>query len=277
MHRMLELMLALSAILACAYFPAAACTVFNAEGNGMLLVGNNEEHEDLNGEVRFEPASYGKYGKVTFAFGPFTQGGMNEQGLVFDFWAPSAFRVPPWQPGQLLPDGKVPDRQPTFDEIWQICTQYDVTSKQMLEECTTVEEAISFFHQHYEASFGYAHILVTDRSGASAEITWDWDRNELGITRKTGAFQVIGVGRDYIVPRISSGSFEVSIDSFRDLLMNTTMDITAYSNIYDLKQGVVYVYNRRDFEHAIRFDLKTELDKGSQAYFLKDLFARRGQ
>ncbi len=240
-------MLALSVTLACASFTAAACTIFIAEGNGMLLAGNNEEHEDPNGEVRFDPVSAGKYGLITFAFGPFTQGGMNDRGLFFDCWAPNAFKLPPWQPGQLLPSGKVPDRQPTMDEMWRICTRYDVTSKQMLESCATVEEAVIFYQSHYEASFGYAHIMVADRSGASADITWDWDKNEMGVTHKSDTFQVIGVGRNYIYPRLSRDGFEVSVDSFRDLLMNTSMDATAYSYICDLKQGTVYVYVKRNY------------------------------
>ena len=270
----LMLTLALSAVFMFALNSALACTIFTAEGNGLLLAGNNEEHEDPNGEVRFEPASEGKYGKITFAFGPFTQGGMNEQGLFFDFWAPDAFKLPPWQQGQLLPDGTVPDRQPTMDEMWQICTQYDVASKQMLEKCATVEEAIDFFQRHYEASFGYAHIMVADKSGASVEITWDWDNNKLGVTRKAGSFQVIGIGRDTIFPRISSEGFEVSVESFRDLLESASMDATAYSYILDLKQGTVYVYNQRGYENPIQFSLETELAKGSRSFFLKDLFAK---
>jgi hypothetical protein len=59
---------------------------------------------------------------------------------------------------------KVPDRQPTMDEMWQICTQYDVTG-----------------------------------------------------THKSGSFQVTGVGQTYIFPRLSRDSFEVSVDSFREL------------------------------------------------------------
>jgi len=160
---------------------------------------------------------------------------------------------------------------------WQICTLYDVASKQPLEACATLEEAVAFYGQHYEASFGYSHFLVTDSSGASADITWDWARNELDVTRKSDTFQVIGIGKDYIFPRLSIDGYEPSVESFKDLLRYTSLDATAYSNIYDLKQGLVYVYNRRDYEHPILFDLKTELGKGLRSYFLKDLFTGQGQ
>jgi penicillin V acylase-like amidase (Ntn superfamily) len=111
MKKRIALALAISFIFACMLYPAYACTVFNAVGNQMLLAGNNEEHEDPNGEIRFEPAIEGKYGTITFAYGPFTQGGMNEQGLFFDTYAPNYFKASPWIPGQLLLTGELPDRQ----------------------------------------------------------------------------------------------------------------------------------------------------------------------
>lgn len=277
MKKRIALLIALSVIFASMLYPAYACTIFNAMGNGILLVGNNEEHADPNGEVKFEPSSEGKYGCITFAFGPYTQGGMNEQGLFFDCWAPVDFKLSPWIPGQLLSTGEMPDRQPTMAEMMKIYTQYDSTSKKMLETCATVEEAILFYQQYYEPVFGYAHIMIVDKTGASADITWDWAKNTMSVTHKSGSFQVIGLGRDYIYPRLDADDYEVSVDSFRELLKNTSIDITAYSNIYDLNQGVVYVYNQHDFENVVQFNLKEELDKGSHSFYLKDLFIKPGQ
>ena len=79
-----------------------------------------------------------------------------------------------------------------MDEMWQLCTQCDVTSKQMLENCVTVEEAISFYLNHYESNFEYAHIIITDRCGVSAAITWYWNKMEMRVTHKSDTFQVIG-------------------------------------------------------------------------------------
>ncbi len=274
MKKRIALMLAISFIFACMLYPAYACTVFNAAGNQMLLVGNNEEHEDPNGEVRFEPSSEGKYGTITFAFGPFTQGGMNEQGLFYDCWAPNNFKASPWIPGQLLLTGELPDRQPTLEEITELYTKYDTTSKKMLESCATVEEAVLFYQKYYEAIFGYAYMMVVDKTGASATFTWDWDQNKMLIERKSGSFQVMGIGRDYIYPRLKADNYVVSVDSFRELLKNTSLDFTAYSNICDLKKGEVYVYNHHDFDNVMQFNLEEELAKGSHSFYLKDLFVK---
>ncbi len=251
---------------------ALACTIFNAAGNGLILAGNNEDHDDPNGEVRFEPASEGKYGKITFAFGPFTQGGMNEHGLFFDFYAAADYKMSPLIKGQVLPSGEAPDKEPTMDEMIAIYTQYDVASKKMLETCTTVEEAVGFYQRNYEGTLGYGYLMVADKTGASATITWDWDQNQMRVTRKNGSFQVIGVGSKYIYPRLNGSNFEVSVDYFKDLLKNTSRDDTAYSNIYDLQQGVIYVYCQHNFDNVLQFNLTQELDKGKHAFFLKDLF-----
>jgi hypothetical protein len=47
---------------------------------------------------------------------------------------------------------------------------------------------------------------------------------------------------------------------------------TIYSNIYDLKRGLVYVYNRGDFEEAVVLDLAEELKKGQRTIELSSLF-----
>lgn len=275
MKKKISLMLALTFIFACMLSPAYACTIFNAAGNNMLLAGNNEEHEDPNGEVRFEPKSEGKYGTITFAYGPFTQGGMNEQGLFYDTYAPNYFKASPWIPGQLLLTGELPERQPTLEELTELYTKYDTTSKKMLDTCATVEEAVLFYQKYYEGIFGYAYTMVADKTGASAIFTWDWDQNKMLIERKTGSFQVMGIGKDYIYPRLNADNYEVSVDNFRELLKNTSRDDTAYSNICDLKNGEVYVYNQHDFDFVQQFNLEEELKKGSHSFYLKDLFAKK--
>ncbi len=252
---------------------ASACTIFNAAGNGMILAGNNEDHDDPNAEVRFAPASEGKFGTITFAFGPFTQGGMNDQGLFYDFFAAESFKASPLIPGQILPSGEKPDKAPSLEELLAIYTQYDLSSKKMLETCATVEEAASFYEQYYEGTLGYGYLMVADKTGASATITWDWDKNEMRVARKSGSFQVVGIGSKYIYPRLNEGNHEVSADYFKELLKETSIDITAYSNVYDLQQGIIYVYSQGDFDAVKVFDLKQELSKGSHAFYLKDLFA----
>jgi len=49
---------------------------------------------------------------------------------------------------------------------------------------------------------------------------------------------------------------------------------TIYSNVYDLSNGDVYVYYKRDFENPIKVNLETELKKGSHSYKLRTFFRK---
>jgi hypothetical protein len=46
----------------------------------------------------------------------------------------------------------------------------------------------------------------------------------------------------------------------------------VYSNIYDLKKGMIYVYNLRNFKEVVVLDLAEELKKGERRIELPPLF-----
>ena len=49
---------------------------------------------------------------------------------------------------------------------------------------------------------------------------------------------------------------------------------TLYSNIYDLKNGLVYLYYLHDFDNEVIFDLSEELKKGRHYFELPSLFGK---
>jgi hypothetical protein len=57
-----------------------------------------------------------------------------------------------------------------------------------------------------------------------------------------------------------------SVELFRDIVKATHQELpyfpTLYSNIYDLKKGLIYVYLYHDFENVVVFDIAAELAKG---------------
>ncbi len=74
---------ALWCLAAMSVFP---CTIFNASKNGRVLAGNNEDLNSTDSRVWFYPPTEGKHGYVYVGFDSYgTQGGMNDQGLFFDF------------------------------------------------------------------------------------------------------------------------------------------------------------------------------------------------
>ncbi|MDH4198716.1 MAG: hypothetical protein OEW05_14970, partial [Candidatus Aminicenantes bacterium] len=75
--------------------------------------------------------------------------------------------------------------------------------------------------------------------------------------------------------KIMSGAQGLSVDLIRDVLEKTHQEgnsLTVYSNIYDLKQGTIRVYNLRNFDEVVVFNLSEELEKGQRRLELPALF-----
>jgi hypothetical protein len=125
-------------------------------------------------------------------------------------------------------------------------------------------------------------LLIGDSTGDSAII------EPQAIIRKTGAYQVAtNFFQSEVKPeqrtddryRTAMGMFDkadtLSVDLFRDILNATHQEgdvNTLYSTIYDLKQGLIYLYYFHDFDHVVVLNLKDELAKGIHYYDIPALF-----
>ncbi len=49
-------------------------------------------------------------------------------------------------------------------------------------------------------------------------------------------------------------------------------DGTTYTSIYDLKEGIIYLYFYHDFKHVVKFNLHQELGKGDHIIRMLDIF-----
>jgi hypothetical protein len=77
--------------------------------------------------------------------------------------------------------------------------------------------------------------------------------------------------------KILSESKKLSVDLIRRILEDTHQEgraLTVYSNIYDLKRGVVYIYNLRNFKGVMVMNLSEELKKGQRDIGLGSLFQK---
>ena len=88
--------------------------------------------------------------------------------------------------------------------------------------------------------------------------------NECPCSRYQAAVQSLGTGAP------------VSVESCRDVLATTRQNggaPTQYSNVYDLKKGLIYLYHFHNFEDVVCIDLKEELKKGAHELDLPTLFS----
>lgn len=258
---------------------ASACTIFNCNRNDKVLVGNNEDWKySADVEMWFVSPTGKSYGRVLFGWKQLfffrqAQGGMNDRGLIFD-WA----LCPKSDPPKFSFDKKIA----TFS-----------LPENLLAECATVDEAITWLKQ-YNILFIRSHIMLVDKSGSSAVV--EWVDGEMRILRKEKDHQVMTnfwlshpelgnypCRRYDKVTEMMENRNEISVEYFASILRSVTEyeraedgqeSGTIYSNVYDLSNGEVHIYYKRDFENPIKVNLDAELRKGDRSHKLRSLFGK---
>jgi len=243
-----------------------ACLILFITDGKTVLVGNHEDWYARDAVLTFIPAEGKKLGMLYFDFASekTAQGGMNTAGLFFD-----GTRTPfaPYSDNDSKKDCKC--------YIW----------RKILEECATVDEALSYVEKYKIPEIEEVHILFADKKGNSAAVgIYD---GKLQIHRKTGNHQLLtnfnlndpSYGDEPPCERFAKAEKMLGSDSSatvenleKILSMTHQNDLTVYSNIYDLKSGEVYIYNRADFTRKVKFNLSNELKKGKHVVSIPSLF-----
>jgi len=256
------------------HLPVYACTAFMMVDGDRVLVGNNEDYKIPYTRVWFVPAENGQYGRVYFGYDNWSpQGGMNDQGLFCDGFMTKKQRI-------KLSVGKPKFPGPMIDT--------------MMATCANVEDVLDIFSKYNLEWMEKAQIFIVDKSGASAIIEGD------EVTRKNGSYQVVTNFRLSKIPenqrpcswptygcsrykKTEKMLLEIdrpTVAQFRDILKAThrssynIISTTQYSNTYDLKNGLVYLYYLHDFDNEIVFNLSQELKKGRHYFDLPSLFGK---
>jgi penicillin V acylase-like amidase (Ntn superfamily) len=253
-------------VVACAFSgdrESLACTVFLAADGDTILAGNNEDWHVPLTKLWFLPAEEGKHGViyVTFSDHRAIQGGMNDQGLVFDFLAV-----------------KPRDVKPTPDKLrWNAHPL-----RKVMEECATVDEAVAMLEGHNRGFMRRICVFLGDAQGNSAIVEAE------AVVRKEGNYQLATNFRQSLLPpgkatcwryrtanRMLSQADEFDVDLFQktcEAVHQEGKNSTLYSTVYDLKRKVIYLYHFHDFDNVVEFDLAEELAKGERVVEMPSLF-----
>lgn len=247
------------------------CTGFTAFNDDAVLVGNNEDYTlDCSPMIKIYPPTVDEYGRIVFCNKPYPFdnmpyyefGGMNEEGLFFDSFA-------------------VPYKHLTNPESKPVYTGWYIPN--VLKYCSTVDEALIDFNQWHHPILENNQILIADRFGDSAIIEGDI------IIRNDDDFQVITNFRlsnpedgwypcwryDTAVDMLENMN-DLSVDYFMNICNATHSEglysYTIYSNVYDLVDGVVYLYYMHDYSTVKVFNLSEEMSLGFNSFYMSDLF-----
>jgi tetratricopeptide (TPR) repeat protein len=246
--------------------PAQGCTIVMVAQGKLVLAGNNEDWKNPKTKIWFIPASNGEHGRVCVGFDDmYAQGGMNDQGLFIDA---NALRPTGWKPI----DGKATFEGDLVDTI--------------LAKCATVEEAIAFCSRYNIPGLATARFPIADKTGASVVV--EYGQGAVRYVSKTGVYQI---ATNFVISNVKDENYpctryrvadqmlknaaSVSLDLVRAVLSATHQEgqyPTVYSNICDLRNGILYLYNFHNFEEVVKFDLGAELQKGRKTYDIPSLF-----
>ena len=251
-----------------------ACTAFMMSDGENVLVGNNEDSKIPYTQVWFIPAENGRFGRVYFGYDDWSpQGGMNDQGLFFDY-----FSVPKLDIKQSIEKPRFPG--PFTDTL--------------MAKCATVGDVLEMLSKYNLEWNPKIQMFVVDKAGDSAIIEGE------AVVRNCGAYQVVTNFRLSRIPedqkpcrapawscsrykkaeKMLLDSDAPTVAHFRDILKAThrgsynLIGTTQYSNIYDLTNRLVYVYYFHDFDNKIILNLNEELKKGRHYFDLPSLFGK---
>jgi len=247
--------------------PGLGCSAVYATDGRQILVGNNEDSGQPLAKVWFVSPGEDTFGLVFFGYGDFrAQGGMNDQGLFFDFLS-VAKELP------VLLESKQPYPGANF-------IVYDAMAR-----CATVDCVVEMFEKYYDRETWALQHLFGDATGESAVIEPQAILSQRGGYQVATNFYQSTVAPDRRVlacPRYKTatemleGSPALSVEYVRDVMAAVHQDErrspTVYTNVYDLVSRVIYVYYFADYEHVVTIDLEEELAKGAHAYDLAALF-----
>lgn len=249
---------------------AKSCTVFYASDGKKVLAATNKDWNNLNTAIRVMPASEGKFGRIYFGYnipeGFQNVGGINEYGL--------------WYDGASLPGRS--DIANYFNKPeykGELC-------EKALEECQTVEEVIGLYSQYFTPHW-QGHIMWGDKDGNSVVI--EFGEKDVCFIHRKESFQLMT--NHYLLDTINTRwvkcrRFETaknmlgeysnfSVDKLvkvLDAVHQNGFTPTLYSNVYDLTNGIVYIYNYHRYTEVVKIDIAALLERGDQNIHLPGLF-----
>jgi hypothetical protein len=245
--------------------PGQGCTVVYAASGDLAFAGNNEDSYNPLTRAWFIPASDGRYGWVYFGYDDLSpQGGLNDQGLFFDgLYVPykaldASARKPDFPGGPLA----------MIDEV--------------MARSTTVDEVLAYFERYSRPGLEAGQLFFGDKFGNSAIVEGD------AIIRKKGSYQIATNfrqsenpgppyfdGRYNTADKLLSQAGNYSVERIRQVLDATHQEDhaqTVYSQVYDLKQGLIYMYLFHDYRNVTILNLADELAKGPHMVSFASLF-----
>lgn len=242
---------------------ASACSIFACSHNGKVLVGSNEDGDFPYSFVRTIPSTDNSYGAIFFGTVDMqAQSGVNEHGLFFDF--------------TFLPEGEVDssflkeDNESCGPSISDLVLK-SKNVPQLLEKL-----------KNNPFNILTSQLFIADANGEKAIInTQDIIHQKDGYLTATNFNVCKAKDGDYSCTRYDkietslAQNKDISVERFQEILNDVHVEgqtATQYSNIYDLRNGKIYMNLYHNYEETVEIDVKDQISKGYAIQRLENFF-----
>jgi len=261
----------------------SGCTVFTVSKGEQVFFGGNDDWNNPDSYYWVDPGDSKNYGVIWIGRPDDVQQGINESGLAYD-----ANGLPSVGTNPHL------EREP-------ISGDYSSYIIQILQECATVEEVITWVNMHQFHSYMQAQLHFADATG-DAVIISAGANGELDFTRKpSGDGYLVSTNFNVANPANNSGGYpcwryDTATERLSELLSQegelTAQDAAAVldavhieggttwtieSMVADLPNGVVYLYSYHQFDKPLVLNVAEEIANPRTPGALSRLFPEEVQ
>ena len=251
-----------------------SCTILTVSKGGVVFYGNNEDWINPNTYI-WSRSPEGGYRGVYYGFDDlFPQGGVNEEGLTFDWNALPEMRL---NPSRGLPPA--PDK---FGE-------------HLLASTATVEEAIAYIRGLSWGPVVTGQIHLADGSGDAAVMgagpdgVWAVTRKEPGDSYlvstnfplpapQVGGYPCARYDRATAMLDQVVGGDELAADDIAEILSAVHQEgagvNTVYASAIDLSRGILYLYHWYQFQEPFAITVEAAIDRFAEPTPIRQLFSQ---
>ncbi len=253
----------------------AGCTIFTVSKGDRVFFGGNDDYINPDSYYWVDPGGTQGYGAIWIGMPDNVQQGVNEKGLAYD-----ANGLPRVDVNPHL------EREP-------VSGGYSSYPIQILHECTTVEEVITWVNTHQWHSYMHDQLHFADATGDAVVISTGAD-GEVVFTRKPLGDSFL-VSTNFNVSNPNNGSYPCwryeTAQELLDKLVNQEGELTAQdaanvldavhvegaswtieSMVADLPNGIVYLYYFYQFDRPVVLNVAEEIDSARAGGPLSNLF-----
>jgi len=243
---------------------ANACSLYKITIDGKTIVGNNEDWINGNSEIWFVPAGKNRYGVMNLGFdNGFTQGAINEAGLVYD-----AFIMPYLKVKNFKGKIKVAEEDLIAPILHNYSNVIDVKEYLSKIDLRILDNTMLVFVD----KSGQYLIVEGDELilGKDAEQSFSNFYPSQTSSLKEVNLPSYQKGLEHLNETKSESSF----DYCGSVMNSFKQSITQYTSIYDLHESKIRLYHYQNFDEFVEFDLKVELKKGTHKLTIPELFSK---